>query len=308
MATDVLPEVEQTSAEIRERGRRSLAIPTDVRQTEQVDAMVEATVAEFGKVDILVSNAGIDIKKPLILVDGGSPLRMRAGAFTRPSWRRVGGDARHHLIRYVRCAIAVPPHIEQRGGSSPGGRGWRRIGTIYAASKAGVHQFSRALSREWSPFNITVNCIAPGAFGPTESWYVPSWNISREEHEESFRRVIRSVPLKRFGDPRELGMLTVFLAPSAALSGRSGAASAPTGGNQETRNVPVIHGILRCTGWSPREALRHALRAVQRGARAWATSWPVKARGQSRRSLANLRRDDAYKPTQADELLFAGGL
>ena len=186
--------------------------------------MVEATVAEFGKVDISWStNAGIDIKKPLILVDGGSPLRMRAEAhFDSPlleeEWEAMLDI---NLKGYVRCAVAVGRHMIEQGsgriiaiGSVAGLRAGD-IGTIYAATKAGVHQFSKALSREWSPFNITVNCIAPGAIGPTESWYVPSWNISREEHEESFKRVVRSVPLKRFGDPRELGMLTVFLASEA---------------------------------------------------------------------------------------------
>jgi NAD(P)-dependent dehydrogenase (short-subunit alcohol dehydrogenase family) len=223
VVTDILPEIEETRTEIQDMGRRSLAIPTDVRQTAQVDAMVEATVAEFGKVDILVSNAGIDIKKPLILVEGDSPLRMRADAhFDSPlledEWEAMLDI---NLKGYVRCAIAVGRHmIKQKSGriigiGSVAGLMAGDIGTIYAASKAGVHRFSQALSREWAPFNITVNCIAPGAFGPTESWYVPSWNISREEHEESFKRVIRSVPLKRFGDTRELGMLTVFLASEA---------------------------------------------------------------------------------------------
>ena len=50
VVTDVLPEIEQTSTEIREKGRKSLAIATDVRRTKEVDAMVEATIAEFGKV------------------------------------------------------------------------------------------------------------------------------------------------------------------------------------------------------------------------------------------------------------------
>jgi 2-deoxy-D-gluconate 3-dehydrogenase len=223
VVTDILPEIEETRTEIQDMGRRSLAIPTDVRQTAQVDAMVEATVAEFGNVDILVSNAGIDIKKPLILVEGDSPLRMRADAhFDSPlledEWEAMLDI---NLKGYVRCAIAVGRHmIKQKSGriigiGSVAGLMAGDIGTIYAASKAGVHRFSQALSREWAPFNITVNCIAPGAFGPTESWYVPSWNISREEHEESFKRVIRSVPLKRFGDTRELGMLTVFLASEA---------------------------------------------------------------------------------------------
>ena len=223
VVADILPEIEQTSAEIQEKGRRSLAISTDVRKTAQVDAMVDATIAEFGKVDILVANAGVDIKKPLILVDGQSPLRIRANAqfdsaLVEDEWEAMLDI---NLKGYVRCAVAVGRQmIKQKSGriigiGSVAGLMSGDIGTIYAASKAGVHQFSRALSREWAPYNITVNCIAPGAFGPTESWYVPSWNISREEHEESFKRVIRGVPLGRFGDPRELGMLAVFLASEA---------------------------------------------------------------------------------------------
>jgi 3-oxoacyl-[acyl-carrier protein] reductase len=224
VVTDVLKEeLEQTSADIQKMGRRSLAIQTDVRATEQVDNMVEATVAEFGKIDILVSNAGIDIKKPLILVDGESPNRVRAKAdFDSPlveeEWEAMLDI---NLKGYVRCALAVGRHmIKQESGriigiGSLAGIQAQEIGTIYGASKAGVHQFSKALSREWSPYNITVNCIAPGAFGPTESWYVPSWNISREEHEESFKRVVHAIPLKRFGSPRELGMLCTFLASEA---------------------------------------------------------------------------------------------
>ena len=223
VVTDVLPEIDQTSAEIREKGRRSLAIPTDVRRTKEVDAMVEATIAEFGKVDILVANAGVDIKKPLILVDGKAPLETRATPhFDSPlleeEWEAMLDI---NLKGYIRCAVAVGHQmIKQRSGriigiGSSAGLRAGDFGSVYAASKAGVHRFSAALSREWAPFNITVNCIAPGAIGPTESWYVPSWNISREEHEESFKKVISRVPLKRFGDPRELGMLTVFLASEA---------------------------------------------------------------------------------------------
>ena len=175
--------------------------------------MVDATVAEFGKVDILVANAGMDIKKPLILVDAQAPVRMRANAhfdscLLEEEWETMLDI---NLKGYVRCAVAVGHHmIKQRSGriigiGSVAGMMAGDIGTIYAASKAGVHQFSGALSREWAPFNITVNCIAPGAFGTTESWYVPSWNISREEHEESFKRVVRSVPYDLYRKGTGLG-------------------------------------------------------------------------------------------------------
>ena len=65
VVTDVLPEIEQTCSEILNRDQKSLAIPTDVRSTEQVEEMVAATVAEFGKVDIMVANAGVEVVKPV---------------------------------------------------------------------------------------------------------------------------------------------------------------------------------------------------------------------------------------------------
>jgi len=223
VVSDISDGIEQTSAEIQKLGRKSLAIPADVRKTEQVESMVEKTVAEFGKVDILVANAGVDIMKPLLLVDGRAPVPLRARArldsgLEEDEWETMLDI---NLKGYIRCARAVGVHMmKQKSGRIIGIGSYAGIrhgenSTVYAASKAGVHRFSQALALEWAEFKINVNALALGAFGPTESWYVPSWNISREEHEKSFEKITRSIPLHRFGDPRELGLLIVYLCSDA---------------------------------------------------------------------------------------------
>jgi NAD(P)-dependent dehydrogenase (short-subunit alcohol dehydrogenase family) len=69
---------------------------------------------------------------------------------------------------------------------------------------------------EWGGFNINVNTIAPGPIVPTDSWWVPRWNVSREENDASIERIPTRVPLGRAGDPREIGLLAVFLASDAS--------------------------------------------------------------------------------------------
>lgn len=223
VVADILPESDKTADEIRAYGVKCLAIPTDVRETDQVEKMVDDTVAEFGKVDILVANAGVDIKKPLLLVDGQPPVPLRVkpnltSGLSEEEWETMLDI---NLKGYVRCARAVGRYMmKQKSGKiigigSVAGIRHSENGVIYAATKAGVHQVTRGLAMEWARFKINVNAIAPGAFGPTESFYVPEWNISREENEKSFELVKNTVPLKRFGDPREMGKLVAFLCSEA---------------------------------------------------------------------------------------------
>jgi NAD(P)-dependent dehydrogenase (short-subunit alcohol dehydrogenase family) len=221
---DISDEAEATADEVRAMGRKSLAVKVDVRDTEQVENMADTTVKEFGKVDILVANAGVDIMRPLFLVDGKPPVPLRVEkpnlekGLTEPEWETMLDI---NLKGYVRCAKAVGKYMmEQKSGKiigigSVAGIRHGENSTIYAASKAGVHRFSQALCLEWAPFNINVNAIAPGAIGPTDAFYVPSWNASREDHQKSFKLLESLVPKKRFGSPREVGMLAVYLASPA---------------------------------------------------------------------------------------------
>ena len=73
VVTDILEEVEQTADEIRGLGVKSLAVIADIRSTDQVESMVARTIAEFGRIDILVANAGVEAVKPVITVEGKAP-------------------------------------------------------------------------------------------------------------------------------------------------------------------------------------------------------------------------------------------
>jgi NAD(P)-dependent dehydrogenase (short-subunit alcohol dehydrogenase family) len=235
---DISPTAVETAAEIsKATGRRCIAVITDVRDTESVEAMVATTMKEFGKIDILVANAGVDIMKPLLLIDGKPAVPLRCDAKFDSSLQEDEWETMLdiNLKGYVRCARAVGVHmIKQKSGciigiGSVAGIRHGENSVVYAASKAGVHRFSQALALEWAPFNINVNAIAPGAIGPTDAFYVPSWNCSREEHEKSFELLKSFIPKRRFGSVRELGLSCVFLA-SAAGNYYNGQILVPDGG------------------------------------------------------------------------------
>lgn len=231
VVTDVLQEpLEETAAEIQQMGRKSLAVVTDVRKTEQVENMVEATVDHLGKIDILVANAGVEAVKPVVLVDGDkSPAQMRVDArfdsgLTDEEWDWMLDV---NLRGYARCARAVGPHmLKQKSGKIIGigsiaGMRYGANTTAYAAAKAGVHRFTQALAQEWAGYDINVNAIAPGAF-PTPIWSenLKNWNVTAEENEKSMEMVSSFTPLQRdtggWGSPREMGLLVVFLASKAS--------------------------------------------------------------------------------------------
>ncbi|MFC2009102.1 SDR family NAD(P)-dependent oxidoreductase [Chloroflexota bacterium] len=210
-------QIEETAEEIRGLGRRALAFVADVTQTDQVDRMVEETMREFGKIDILVNNAGIARPKQVVPLDG---IRL-------PGWQRVKdpntrlsdeewfATINTNLTSAFLCARAVGPHmLSRRSGkvinvtsrNAATGEPYR---THYNSSKAAASMFTRCLSLEWAPFNINVNAIGPGAFH-TE--------LSREsfENPEMREQMLRSIPLGRAGELREIGLLALYLASDAS--------------------------------------------------------------------------------------------
>jgi len=210
-------EIEDTAAAVRQWGRRSLAVPTDVTRADQVEALVQRTLAEFGHIDILVNNAGIAPVRPLVPMVGFQPRPIPdAWDFSRPTTEEEFDRVMDTNLRSVfLCCRAVGPHFMERGRgkvinvSSMGGlRGWD-YHTLYTASKAAVINFSRSLAREWARYNINVNVIAPGRF-PTAA--------TRGQMEDPRIRgeLLRFIPLHRFGEPREIGLLAVYLASPAS--------------------------------------------------------------------------------------------
>lgn len=193
---------EAAAAELERLGVRALGLRCDVRDPEQVQAVVDRTVADFGVVDILVNNAGT--------VWGASPEDMPL-----EGWNKVVDV---NLTGVFLFAQAAGRAMIQRGAggaivniaSVAGLRGGppEIMNTIvYNATKGGVIAFTRDLACKWARHGIRVNAIAPGWF-PSDMA-----NFVLEQHAEE---LTSRIPLGRFGGPEDLKGVVVFLASPAA--------------------------------------------------------------------------------------------
>lgn len=180
-------------------GARAIGVAVDVSRADAVRAMVERVLGELGRIDILINNAGVNIRGPIETLSEsdwdqvldvnlkGAWLCCRAVAATMKAqrWGRV---------------INVSSML---GEVSIAGR------TPYASSKAGLNLLTKTLALEWAPSGINVNAIAPGPFA-TEM------NLPLLENPELRASFESKIPLGRWGDPEELGPLAVFLASEAS--------------------------------------------------------------------------------------------
>ncbi len=191
--------IESVADEVRAIGRRAIAVPTDVTSEEACEALVETTVAELGRVDVLVANSGV----------------LHPGAvLTTPTdeWRRVLDT---NLTGTYLCARAVGSHFaaQQSGKVIVISSNWAYKGVAgfasYCASKAGLLGLTRALAVEWANVNVQVNAIAPG-------YFETDINADVREDEELTKRIVRQIPAKRMGRSEELGPLAVYLASPAS--------------------------------------------------------------------------------------------
>ncbi|MCE5258388.1 MAG: glucose 1-dehydrogenase [Chloroflexi bacterium] len=192
----------QTVREVQMLGRRSVYIPTDVRQRASVYAMIEQAVQAFGRIDILMNNAGITKWCP-------------AEDVSEEDWREVM-DVNLNGVFYG-CQAAAK-HMLARGGggvitniASMSGMivNYPQEQASYNTSKAAVMHLTKSLAAEWAEYGIRVNAIAPGYMGTAmakpffdDPQYGGVW--------------IPAIPLKRPGSPEELGPLAVFLASEAS--------------------------------------------------------------------------------------------
>lgn len=185
--------------EIRALGRRGLAVPTDVTDREEVEALVERTVRELGGLDILVNNAGIVRECPLLETtdddwDAVIDTNVR-GTFlcTRSAGRVLTAKGSGKIINVA---------------SNLGVLAVARLAS-YCASKGAIIQLTKALALEWAPFGVQVNAIAPG-------YFETDMNAELRARPESLGRILRRIPAGRMGRPEEVGPLAVFLASAAS--------------------------------------------------------------------------------------------
>ncbi len=203
--------------EIRNIGRRALPIPTDVSESAQVDRMVQSALDEFGQVDVLVNNAGVNLRLPLVPLPEGVPDWLRIprkpdSPITDDEW---DGLLATNLSGVMYGCRAVAPHMIERGSgkvinvSSIQGKRAIPYYLAYNVSKAAVNMLTRVLALEWAAYCVQVNAICPGAYETDMSgdqWIDP----------EKARIAREGIPMGRPGEIRELGTLAVYLASPAS--------------------------------------------------------------------------------------------
>jgi NAD(P)-dependent dehydrogenase (short-subunit alcohol dehydrogenase family) len=184
----------ETAGAVRQLGAEAAVFAADVADETQVLRLEKAVAGQFGKVQILINNAGMNLRKPVT-------------DFTLAEWRQVMDTNLNNV--FLMCRSFVP---QMRG------QGYGRIlnltsimshvalpgRTAYAASKAGLLGFTRALALELAPESITVNGISPGPVA-TEM------NAPLIQDPELNQQFISRIPLGRWGKVEEIGHLAVYL-------------------------------------------------------------------------------------------------
>lgn len=190
----------EVARSIESRGGQALALRADVTRSADIARALEAVLARWGRVDVLVNNAG------------GFAVIRATEDIPDEEWDAILAS---NLTSVFLCSRAVLPIMRrQRYGrivnlASVVGRGGAvRVTSHYAAAKGGVIAFTRHLALEVAPEGITVNAVAPGTTA-TE-------RVLRARTPEESRRVAETIPLRRFGEPGEIAEAVVFLASDRA--------------------------------------------------------------------------------------------
>jgi NAD(P)-dependent dehydrogenase (short-subunit alcohol dehydrogenase family) len=194
---------EATAAEIREAGGEAVFVPTDISKTADVESLVATTVEQYGKISVLVNNAGVQ----LFGQDA------RAHELTEEAWDRTHSV---NLRGAWLCAkYTIPIMLQYGGGSiinvaSPTGlTGCAPTFTAYSSSKGGMFALTRVMAIDYARDNIRVNALVPGTTLTPLTEKVLSDETFRADREEL-------MPIGRLGEPEDVVGLAVFLASDEA--------------------------------------------------------------------------------------------
>lgn len=190
---------ESTAAEIRALGGEALVARCDVTDSDEVDRVVAQAIDRWGKIDILVSNAGVGIAKPMTETSDDD--------YARVFDLNVRG--------FVATARAVLPGMKQRrqgkviaisSVTGRSGKAFRSPSPTYAGAKGALIGYTKGLARECAPFGITANCVCPG-------WI--DWGTKHTAAPAEVRaQALREIALGRTGTPEDVAGAVVFLASS----------------------------------------------------------------------------------------------
>ena len=185
--------------EIEAMGRKVLALQLDVREYESIQSMVQGCIAHYGKIDVLVNNAGCNVRKPALDVTW-EDWNLVLDTNLRGAFFVAQAVARHMVTRIYGRIINI--------GSVTSVAGYAGLGP-YGASRGGIKQLTMSLADDWGIHGITVNCLAPG-------WFKTAQNAVMYEDQEWVKYLCDRIPLKRPGQPTDLAGAVVFLASDAS--------------------------------------------------------------------------------------------
>jgi NAD(P)-dependent dehydrogenase (short-subunit alcohol dehydrogenase family) len=201
IAARTVADLEETAAMVTEStGRRCLVLPTDVKQEDQVVAMVRSTVDELGGVDILVNNAGGTRMAPLAEIpmrawDSSYELNVRSAYIaTREAGVHMREKSRGSIVNI----------------SSGAGVHGVKGGAHYSSSKAALQMFTTVTAAEWGRFGIRANCIAVGGIASERS--VAAWEVAGIDQS----LLASGTPIGRVGQPIEVARMIHFFASDAS--------------------------------------------------------------------------------------------
>ncbi|PYN82109.1 MAG: 2-deoxy-D-gluconate 3-dehydrogenase [Candidatus Rokuibacteriota bacterium] len=191
--------LEETAHLVARSGGRAFVAPTDVARYAEVETLVQRTIRELGRLDVVVNNSGVARVAPL-------------ADMTPEDWRFML-DVNLTGV-FNGCRAAAPHLIAQKSGkvinvASVLGQVGLPGYTIYAATKGGVIALTRALGVEWARHNVQVNAIAPG-------WFATDMTHDAFANPKISERLTRDIPARRLGQPEEIGPLAVYLASGSS--------------------------------------------------------------------------------------------
>ena len=197
VAARTASDIENTASEIEAKGERTLAVPTDVRLSDQVNNLIDKAVEKFGRIDILVNNAGGSFNKPIMDMSEG------------------GWDAiiRENLKSVFLCSQATSKvMIAQKKGTiiniaSIAGLNAYSANAAYGAAKAAIINLTKTMSIDLAKDNIRVNAIAPG--------YIATPGVQQLHFGEP--DTSNQIPLARLGRPEDIVGGVIYLSSDASL-------------------------------------------------------------------------------------------
>ncbi len=191
--------LEETAKMIQETGSKAYVLQADLSKTSEANRVVRETVAQFGKLDILVNSIGMQIRKPAVDVvekefDDLIGVNLKSVYFlTQAAAKEMIKNKKGKIINITSLTSFIGlPNV-----------------SIYGASKGGILSLTRQWAIEWAKYNINVNAIGPG-------YFITHLTADLFNNEDRKKWVLSKIPFGRTGDPEDLAGTVVFLASAAS--------------------------------------------------------------------------------------------